>query len=410
MKGCGVVLQLRKAYASKDFKALEAVLQNNEVTSLALIADELEFMQRAVDVENEPKAIVDKLIFAMEIEDKDMIVDTLNEAKILRIQLDPLFFKQVMEALKTLSELGCYKDNARKTKRFGHIQLAIEKAKEHNTADPDIVKLSQLQEQVVELRNEAIVALNVLEKPLMERVLERARELEVSNELVAAIQMLLYDMNESCFEELQFKFALRLNDKKLLLKRLIAKKKREASGDAFRLEKCAVLQDAESWARKSFFEDLFGVDKRRLCFLRWTPENVHKPLSNNLSRGQAEQALEIFNNILYYMQDKAHETPTDCAQYVIYTGIHNPALRDEIYLQIMKQLNYNSKTESERRGWTLLMCCLRAFPPSATQNCLVNFICGKAKNKDQLLTAMYNKMMFGQGEILQINDIRSMIR
>eukprot|EP00826_Nyctotherus_ovalis_P058258 TRINITY_DN7994_c0_g3_i1.p1 TRINITY_DN7994_c0_g3~~TRINITY_DN7994_c0_g3_i1.p1 ORF type:complete len:391 (-),score=128.40 TRINITY_DN7994_c0_g3_i1:211-1383(-) len=389
---------------------LEAILQNNELTPLAFIADEIEFMQRVVDSENESKAIVDRLTFAMEIEDKDMIVDTLNEAKVSRIQLDPSLFKQVMEELKKLSELGCYKDTARKTKRFKHIQLAIEKAKEHNTADPDIVKLGQLQEQLKELRNEAIVALNVLEKPLMERVLEKARELEVSNELIAAIQMLLYDMDEYCLEELQFKFALRLNDKKLLLKRLIAKKKREASGDAFSFERCPVLQDPESWAKKSFFKNLFGAEKRRLCFLQWTPENIHKPLSKNLSKEQKKQALDLFNNLLYYMQDKAHETPTDCAQYVIYTGIHNPALRDEIYLQIMKQLNLNSKAESARKGWTLLMCCLRAFPPSATQNYLVNFICNRAKDKDQLLTAMYSKMMFGQGEILQINDIRSMIR
>jgi len=385
-------------------------LQNNELISQILITDELEFIQKVIDNENKPKIIMERLKQAMNASDKDMIVDTLNEAKILRIQLDHSFFKQVMEVLKKLSEIDCYKENAKKTKRPEHIELAIEKAKQHNKSDPDIGKLNELQEEIKELRKEAIIALNVLERPLMEQVMEKAKRLELSNELIAAIQMFLYDMDDYCFGELQFKLALRLDDKKLLLKRLIAKKKREASSDAFRMEKCPILQDPEMWAKNSFIKDLLGTEKRKRNFLYWTPDNIHKPLTKNLNKKQTREALEVFNNILYYMQDKVHETPTDCAQFVIYTGIHNHLLRDEIYLQVMKQLNLNSRPESTKKGWLLLMCCLRAFPPAVTQNYLVYFICDRAKDKDQLLTAMYNKMMFEHGEILQINDIRSMIK
>ena len=85
-------------------------------------------------------------------------------------------------------------------------------------------------------------------------------------------------------------------------------------------------------------------------------------------------------------------------------------LRDEIYLQIMKQLNNNPNPESVKRGWMLLICCLRSFIPVTTQNYLHNFIQTKAQYPGQLLTAMYNRIMYEQSKIYQINDIRNMLK
>ncbi|KAI6244007.1 Unconventional myosin-VIIb [Aphelenchoides fujianensis] len=53
------------------------------------------------------------------------------------------------------------------------------------------------------------------------------------------------------------------------------------------------------------------------------------------------------------------------AQIVVGYGILRPALRDEIYAQLLAQLNGNPKTESVERGWLLLALCAGCFLPSA---------------------------------------------
>jgi hypothetical protein len=52
-------------------------------------------------------------------------------------------------------------------------------------------------------------------------------------------------------------------------------------------------------------------------------------------------------------------------------GIEQPAIRTEIYVQLMKQLRNNPDARCEARAWQLLMLCLLTFPPDDD---LVNFV------------------------------------
>ena len=52
-------------------------------------------------------------------------------------------------------------------------------------------------------------------------------------------------------------------------------------------------------------------------------------------------------------------------------GVEQPALRTEIYVQILKQLHNNPDPTRAARGWQLLMLCLLVFPPDVD---LLNFV------------------------------------
>ncbi len=52
-------------------------------------------------------------------------------------------------------------------------------------------------------------------------------------------------------------------------------------------------------------------------------------------------------------------------------GLVHPSLRDEVFVQLMKQLTRNTNRDSVARGLVLLELCLVSFPPSEE---LENFV------------------------------------
>eukprot|EP00466_Bigelowiella_natans_P020892 jgi/Bigna1/71823/fgenesh1_pg.17_\ len=92
------------------------------------------------------------------------------------------------------------------------------------------------------------------------------------------------------------------------------------------------------------------------------------------------QAPGIFKNILIYtgVAEAKKTSRVEIASGILRKGAHEEKLRDEIFCQLIKQTSNCPKPDVELKGWQLLYCCARSFPPSGD---LKPFIMSHAANQ-----------------------------
>ncbi|KAJ3129235.1 hypothetical protein HK100_008764 [Physocladia obscura] len=102
--------------------------------------------------------------------------------------------------------------------------------------------------------------------------------------------------------------------------------------------------------------------------LMYQKDTLRGPLLENLPKHLHKDAIKSFRLIKHIMSDVSQGPPYTGSirevQSLLNMGVTSKFLRDEIYVQIMKQVRGNTLPESVFRGWLLLCVVTIVFPPS----------------------------------------------
>lgn len=115
--------------------------------------------------------------------------------------------------------------------------------------------------------------------------------------------------------------------------------------------------------------------------LKWQNTLIPKSLTD-LPAETSKIAVQLHKSLLGYMGDKSMAFPATLAQDILQKGLEIYEMRDEVYLQIMKQLSSNPTADSIAKGWQVMCMCVSTFPPSQEfENYLLNFMHEQKKKK-----------------------------
>jgi myosin-7 len=108
-----------------------------------------------------------------------------------------------------------------------------------------------------------------------------------------------------------------------------------------------------------------------------------------------KKAVSSFLAILKYMGDYPTKKPrlsTELTDAIFEPALsHDQQLKDELYSQLLQQLNFNPTKTSEERGWELLWMVTGLFSCSPTLQSVVNFFLRSRAPQQPLATEIYQR-------------------
>ncbi|XP_062314672.1 rho GTPase-activating protein 39-like isoform X1 [Osmerus eperlanus] len=129
----------------------------------------------------------------------------------------------------------------------------------------------------------------------------------------------------------------------------------------------------EAWANQNLNVHTQGLFRRRLSLasmLAWSPASIKKPMLASCGPALRKQACEMFRLVQVYMGERSPRSgrlpPHNSGLTLVTWGWSVQGLRDELYVQLVKQTTDNPGLASLRAGWELLAICLAFFSPSAS--------------------------------------------
>ncbi|XP_052396700.1 rho GTPase-activating protein 39 isoform X1 [Carassius gibelio] len=133
---------------------------------------------------------------------------------------------------------------------------------------------------------------------------------------------------------------------------------------------CKPTPDAnmEDWASKNLNQHTQGLFRRRVSIanmLSWNRGSIKKPMLVTSDRSVKKEACEMFKLVQAYMGDRpARLDKRHAALQVVTKCWGMQGLRDELYVQLVRQTTGNLSLRSLEAGWEMMAISLAFFSPS----------------------------------------------
>jgi len=299
----------------------------------------------------------------------------LNQLFIALVQNSPHdFFEEYEDAVAKADDIRLVTEDANKARQY----LATARHDRKVVDDASIVQIKELDEKK------------------MKEILQRADVIKYNSEPVQQLRNLLYNTAEDKFRLLQLNAARQATDHQRIITTTIRLKELffETAKDVYLFPRYPGLQAPSLWAETKFV----SLDRRALAtgMFKWTENVIHDPLTKMKDSVISELAVTMFKNVMGYMGDKPYASPDMLAQELIRNCLNQPALVDEVYCQVMKQLSDNPNPESVRRGWSLMMLLLDSVPPNESVDNVEYFIRTKANPPTQFVKCLHQTLHGGR--------------
>ncbi|OCT60597.1 rho GTPase-activating protein 39 [Xenopus laevis] len=122
------------------------------------------------------------------------------------------------------------------------------------------------------------------------------------------------------------------------------------------------------WATKNLNMHTQGIFRRRISIsnmLSWNGGSIKKPMLITSNRVIKKEACEMFKLVQVYMGDRQARTDRNQVALVLVTKCWSmQGLRDELYMQLVRQTTNNISYRSLSYGWELMAISLGFFSPS----------------------------------------------
>ena len=119
---------------------------------------------------------------------------------------------------------------------------------------------------------------------------------------------------------------------------------------------------------------------------------IKKPLTN-LPASLNDIAVQLFKNLVSYMGDRRSSKKEDShLKKHMRLAMNSPEeLKDEVYLQLIKQLTNNPSEQSREKGWTFFSIIASIYPPSMElYYCLIKYLLNIIDGNDDNLKQRAN--------------------
>ena len=224
-------------------------------------------------------------------------------------------------------------------------------------------------EALVLLTHDIEAALDLLEPKQMESVMARADHLKFHSDAVENLQTLLYDTPMDKFLQMQWQAAVRHGDLSRQIALTMEIKQvffKQFGIEQFQLVHCAALRTCDEYAASKLTAMLSSKVKEEMKSkqFQWQKSTLPTSLHRFTDQSLIKTSKDMFKNIQGYMGDRPYSFTQPLVEELITVGSGVELMRDEIYVQLMKQTTQNPSAQSNQKGWELMAFCLHCFPPS----------------------------------------------